>query len=248
MATKLQIVNRALQMLGAKRIDALTDPVKEALEIAACYDRVLEDELRAYNWRFAIRRFILEYQGSGTILDWDGMTSYNIGDVVLYDDGFGERPFYCVADAPVPSPPSADEWYPLVPYSRYSYAFALPSDCLRVIQFGAYFPAADLTDYVQIETGAYAIERGFILCDSSTNTPIRYVRRELNTEVYDPNFCEMLACSLGKQVTETITASDSIYQRLENNHRMALMRAARTNAIELPPSRIADDTWMIGRL
>lgn len=248
MATKLQIVNRALQMLGAKRITALNDPVKEALEMDACYTRVLEGELRAHNWRFATRRFILQYEGGGTLTAWSGVTTYSVGDVVSYDDGLGERPFYCVSDAPATPPSDPASWYPLVPYSRYLYAFALPADCLRVIQFGAYFPSADLTDYVQVETADYTIERGFVLCDSSQNTPIRYIRREENTEVYDSNFCEMLSCSLAKQAAETITASDSIYERLNRGHKEALIRAIRANAIELPPSRIADDTWMVGRL
>lgn len=248
MATQLEIVNRALQKIGAKRIASLTDDVKEAREVAACYDRLRDDELRAYNWRFAIRRFVLEYQGGGVLPAWDGVTVYAPGDVVLYDDGQGDRPFYCLVTGPVNPPNDADSWYPLVPYYGFGYAFKLPDDCLRVIQFGEFFPGLDMTDYVGVDTSDYTTEAGFILANSSADTVIRYVRRVTAAERYDANFVEMLACRIGKEVAETITASDSLFERLNREYRMALLRAARTNAIELPPTRVADDTWVMSRL
>lgn len=54
--TNIDIANRALQRLGAKRITAFTDTSKNAAEIAFCYDKLRVAELRRSTWRFASRR------------------------------------------------------------------------------------------------------------------------------------------------------------------------------------------------
>ena len=54
--TNIDIVNRALQRLGAKRITALTDTSKNADEVEFCYDKLRVAELRRSPWRFASRR------------------------------------------------------------------------------------------------------------------------------------------------------------------------------------------------
>lgn len=56
MTSKVAIINRALTKLGATRIVAVTDNTKEAREMAATYDIVLDDELRKNRWSFAIKR------------------------------------------------------------------------------------------------------------------------------------------------------------------------------------------------
>lgn len=53
------IANRALQMLGAASILALTDNSKEARESTRCYDACRRAELRAHPWNFAFRRALL---------------------------------------------------------------------------------------------------------------------------------------------------------------------------------------------
>ncbi len=55
MASKVDIANRALQMLGAKRIIALTDDSKNARAANFCFDILREAELRKHPWMFAIR-------------------------------------------------------------------------------------------------------------------------------------------------------------------------------------------------
>jgi len=52
----VQIANRALQKLGAKRISSLTQDNPNARSINACYELVRDAELRRYDWAFAIER------------------------------------------------------------------------------------------------------------------------------------------------------------------------------------------------
>lgn len=52
----VNIANRALQKLGAKRISALNQDHPNARSMNAAYERVRNAELRRYNWSFAIKR------------------------------------------------------------------------------------------------------------------------------------------------------------------------------------------------
>ena len=47
---------------------------------------------------------------------------------------------------------------------------------------------------------------------------------------------------------EAITDSTTRKQQLERDYERAMMDARKANAIERPPQKMADDTWMIARL
>jgi hypothetical protein len=55
-AGKITICNRALQLLGAKRIADLTDNTVSARACNVCYDPLRQAELEKHWWRFAIKR------------------------------------------------------------------------------------------------------------------------------------------------------------------------------------------------
>jgi hypothetical protein len=59
MASKVEICNRALQKLGAKRITALTDDSVNARACNFAYDPVRLAELQAHPWAFAVKRATL---------------------------------------------------------------------------------------------------------------------------------------------------------------------------------------------
>ena len=54
--SKVAIANRALQKLGAERIESLSQDAPNARSMAAVYDIVRDSELRKYTWGFSIRR------------------------------------------------------------------------------------------------------------------------------------------------------------------------------------------------
>lgn len=59
MASKIEIFNRALQLLGAQRAAAVSDTTNNATACRDCYDALREKLLRSYRWKFAIRRAAL---------------------------------------------------------------------------------------------------------------------------------------------------------------------------------------------
>lgn len=56
MASKVEIANRALQMLGAKTIVSLTEDSRNARSINLAYEPAKLAELRKHPWNFAIKR------------------------------------------------------------------------------------------------------------------------------------------------------------------------------------------------
>jgi hypothetical protein len=89
----LDIANRACQHVGVRRIASPTEDSQQNNEIAFCYDKVRQAELRRNVWRFSIKYAMLRAIDSNTfVLDpaaWDGQVTYPVGSIVK--DGNGER-------------------------------------------------------------------------------------------------------------------------------------------------------------
>lgn len=65
MSSDVDIVNRALQRIGARRIGSLSsDTSREAIEARTMYTMVRDAELRMNTWRFATERVILSATGT----------------------------------------------------------------------------------------------------------------------------------------------------------------------------------------
>lgn len=87
--TPVDIANRALQHLGATRIDAaigFAESSLNATETAFAYDKLRQAELSTGVWRFAIRKAILRPMDVNTMLLapalWNAGTTYFVGHIV----------------------------------------------------------------------------------------------------------------------------------------------------------------------
>lgn len=134
---------------------------------------------------------------------------------------------------------------PLFGFAR---AFRPPADCLKLLQVGDYYPSADLTDYVGSDTSEYALENGLILTDYAAPLNLKYIARIEDPTVFDANFVEAFACKLAMELAETITQSTTKRQLAFEEYKHALREAVRANAIETPPVKTADDTFLLSRL
>lgn len=200
MTSKVAIINRALTKLGASRIVALTDNVKEAREMAATFDIVRDSEFRKNRWSFTIKRAQL----------------------------------------------AADVTAPLF---EYSHRFLLPSDYLRGLMVGQFWPGLDMSDYRTGPGGQdWAIESGYILFNSAGPLNLRYISRVEDTALWDASFVEAFACKLAVETCEAITQSSEKRQLAKDEYAEAIQAAKRAGGIELPPQQIADDTWVVSRL
>ena len=134
------------------------------------------------------------------------------------------------------------------PAFGYSYQYRAPADCLKILEVGDYYPGAGLDDYVTGDTSEYAYENGLILTDYAAPLNLRYVARIEDPTLFDALFVEAFACKLAMELAEPITQSNTKRELATREYGMAIRDAVRNNAIEKPPVKTADDTWMLARL
>jgi len=134
------------------------------------------------------------------------------------------------------------------PVFDYAYQYTVPSDCLRILQINAYYPAPDLSDLISSGGQEYVLEGGKILTRGSGVLNLRYLARIEDTTRYDPAFDDAFASLIAYNVCEALTQSDAKKNAALRDYRMALMDAVRANAIENPPESLADQTWITVRL
>ena len=135
------------------------------------------------------------------------------------------------------------------PLFEYSHRFLLPSDYLRGLMVGEFWPGLDMSDYRTGPAGQdWAIESGYILFNSAGPLNLRYLARVEDTALWDASFVEAFACKLAVETCEAITQSSEKRQLAQQEYSEALQAARRAGGIELPPQQIADDTWVVSRL
>lgn len=135
------------------------------------------------------------------------------------------------------------------PAFGYDYAYRIPADCLKIIAVGDFLVGAYLSDYVGGEDGApFALENGLILSNDVAPLNLRYVAQITNPTQFDSCFVELFACKLAMEICEAITQSSQKRQLAFEEYKLALRNAVKSNAIENPPVKAADDSWMLARL
>jgi len=141
---------------------------------------------------------------------------------------------------------------PTAPPFGYAYQYVWPTGSipLRIIQVGDYYPGGEIVDYVAADIAPYAFEKNRILTDDAGPLHVRVVSRPDNPAFpleYDPLFVQAFACKMAMELAEALTASDNKRERATREYRETMMEAVRMNAIESPPQKVADDTWVLVR-
>lgn len=130
----------------------------------------------------------------------------------------------------------------------YSYAYQLPSDCLRMVQVNDYWIIPGYGDYLAgPDDEPFRIENGKIVTDFGSPLSVRYLKRITNSGEFDSTFIEVFAYDLAYECCESITQSNTKKAALEVGKKDAVRAAVRANAIELPPQTIPDDSWIASR-
>lgn len=138
-----------------------------------------------------------------------------------------------------------------VPEFGYAYQYVLPVDpyCLRVLSINESGPGLDLSDFQDwIDQSPYSIEGRKILTFDSGPLRLRYCARITDASEFDSCFVEVFASRLAYEICEDLTESSAKKDRALQDYDIALTEAVRANALELPPKKIHDDTWLSARL
>lgn len=134
-----------------------------------------------------------------------------------------------------------------VPSWGYAYQFPLPTDYLGLVQLNDVFLRGSK------RKGAWSVERAsddsglVLLTDLPAPLKVRYVARIENSGQFHPLFCGLLAAKLAYEACEAVTQSSSKKADAANGYKVALMEAARVDAIELPPDELPWGSWLESR-
>lgn len=135
------------------------------------------------------------------------------------------------------------------PEFGFDYQYQLPSDCLRVLQVGEFFPPPSLADYVGSSSAEYAIEGRRILSNDDGPLYLRYLARVEDPTQFDPAYDDAFAWLIAMNLADALAqASAAKQQLLAQGFKDAIREAVTANAIENPPEQLADDTWLLARL
>jgi hypothetical protein len=120
------------------------------------------------------------------------------------------------------------------PAFEYSYQYALPADCLRVLQ-------------MQEKTMVYKIEGRKLLTDEGT-AKIIYLSRVSDPNEFDAMFVEALSARLAAELSIPLAESSTLYQNMMEVYRMKITDARSIDGQESGEPNIVADTWLDSRL
>ena len=126
---------------------------------------------------------------------------------------------------------SEDETEPDNP--NYDVRYALPSDCLRVIEI--------------YETTDYKVESGYIVCNVDDEINIRYVRRVTVVNDMDVLFRDAFSCRIAVEFCDRLTGKRAKRADVVAEYTAFMGQAANTDAIESPLEEFPEDDWITAR-
>lgn len=125
------------------------------------------------------------------------------------------------------------------PAFDFSYAFPVPSDCLRLI-----LPTRSCLDWT-LETQD---DTTVILTNDGNSINVRYIARITDPTRFDPLFVEALACRIAEQVCEQVTQSNEKKADAQQQYKDAIAGAALVNAFEKLATDAPPSSWETARL
>jgi hypothetical protein len=135
-----------------------------------------------------------------------------------------------------------------VPLWDWAYQYQIPTDCMRILQVGQWYPSPDLSDLISTGGQEYVLEGKYILSNQAGPLKLRYLSRVTDPVQFDAAFDMAFSAYLAYILAEPLTASAEQKQMAYNDYRNSIKDAVIANAIENPPESLADQTWILARL
>jgi len=133
-------------------------------------------------------------------------------------------------------------------------SFAIPSDCLRVIELNNYSGLHEILGASGKGYADFSIESNRILTNSNDDLEIRYVctipvtAGTTITPVLDYLLQEAICLKIGIEICEILTEDQGKKNQLWQEYKIAITQAKRCDAIETPGYALDEDDWLNARL
>lgn len=132
----------------------------------------------------------------------------------------------------------------VIPPYRYSAAFALPNDWLRILEIGDELTTGIKKDYDIVGRFIYT---GFIDGSDPTELKLKYIVDEKIVRNFDALFIELFAHRLAKRISYKFTLKNSVIKRLDEELKLLELQTAAVDGQERPPKRIQRSRWRQSR-
>jgi hypothetical protein len=136
-----------------------------------------------------------------------------------------------------------------VPAFDFAAQYAFPTDALRIVQAGDWYPGEISVDYSNATNADYRLEGRFILSNVvGAPLKVRYVSDVTDPNLLDPLFVVAFAARLASATCLLLTESNVKKKDISDDYKMAITQAVQVNAVEKTPEQLPDNSWMIARL
>jgi hypothetical protein len=139
----------------------------------------------------------------------------------------------------------------VVPPFGWNRKFALPSNCIRVVEIDGYQGVRAIAGDVGYGSD-FTIENGFILCNDDGPIFIRYITSDTTNYIpvsaWDSMFKEVMACRIALEISTEVKQNDANWQKLKNEYAYAISQAKAGDSIETPSEIKQEDDWILARL
>jgi hypothetical protein len=136
------------------------------------------------------------------------------------------------------------------PYYGFTRKFALPSDCLRVVELENFYGITHNLGGLG-SSSDYTIESGYILCNDSGPVFIRYITNDFTNLIpvtsWDAMFKEAVACRIALEIQHEIKQNDDGYERIMREYAVTIRTARLVDAIQTPAEIMPESDWLIAR-
>jgi len=259
--TELEIQNKSLRIIGAEKVTQAQldgDLTEQARIMNDIYESVREELLEEHPWNFAIKRATLTELG-GKVETWTAEGTTNVWQAALTTepasvdfDGtegtevasaaactatgywFWESDILYVYSTSDPdtafTSPGIEA---VIPEFEFDHAYALPTDCLRVIR-------------TTEEDDVFVIE-GARLLTNETSIKIKYIAQITTTTEFSTAFIMAFCYKLAAEMTIATTNDSKLRLAAEELFDKKLSKAKAVDAQEGSSQKFDEDSWETAR-
>lgn len=238
--TEVSICNKALYLLGGKRISSLSDSTRQARLCNEFYAHVRDVVLKSFPWNFAVTRETLTETSVSDVDAWVNLTPYILRNLIKDSSDNVYRCIIAHTASTSSEPGTGASWetywvlvsdYP-TPIFDYTYSFNLPADYLRALKvYGDY---------------EYKIEGNCLLSDTDT-IYLKFIRQVTSTTEFSANFVRALSFKLAITLCLPVTDSNTRLKELEGLMTSEFPELRFVDSIAETPDNITADTWINSR-
>jgi len=262
MATNsVEICNRALTDIGARRITALSDPSKEGRACNDNYDISRKAVFRIHPWNFATTRieltgfeiyFVGDGPGGTIFFSTSEAHGFTTGDRVTVASVIGTSEANRTGTVTVTG--ATNFYFDDTTFENtyvsggiaakaaayeYGFSFPIPTDCLRV------WTVSDGADNV-LTKNEFRVESGRILTNYSL-VRLLYITNVTTTTLFDSLFDELLAAHIANAIAYKITGSEAAKQMAAQKRKAKMQSARFVDSVEDPSVLLDADEWIRAR-